>query len=343
MPAVSCVLVMSLAMFFPLDSPDWPHPTRDGEAPVVIAHRGASGYLPEHTLPAYALAIEQGADFIEPDLVMTKDGHLVARHDRHLSETTDVADRPAFADRKRESQGRSDWFVEDFTLAELKRLRARQPFPGRSTAYDGRFEIPSFAEILALRRRAEERTGRAVGVYPETKHPAHFAAQGLDMAVPVLEALKEAGYEERPFPVYVQSFEPEILRRLDARSDLDLILLVASQGGDDAAAARPAWPEGAGLEEAGEFADGLGVAKTLALAPSGGETGLVARAHARGLDLHVWTLRDDSVPARYPGIREEYAALFAAGIDGVFTDFPDTGITQRWLARFDAPARQQKE
>jgi len=331
MSSLCCAILMSLSAFSPLSNADWPFATLDGAEPIIIAHRGASGYLPEHTLPAYALAIEQGADFIEPDLVMTKDGRLVARHDRHLSQTTDVADHKAFADRKRESGGQRDWFVEDFTLEELKQLRARQPFPGRSTVYDGRFAIPTFDEILELRRKAEKRTGRKIGVYPETKHPSHFASAGLDMAAPLLEALKDAGYEERPFPVFVQSFEPVILRRLEARSDLDLILLVGAQGNAREAAATPAWPEGVTLEAAAEFADGLGVAKTLTVDPEGLETGLVARAHAHELAVHVWTLRDDSRPERYDSPAAEYAALFAAGIDGVFTDFPDTGVTQRWL------------
>jgi len=315
---------------------EWSFPSLGGERPIIIAHRGASGYLPEHTLPAYELAVAQGADFIEPDLVMTKDGHLIARHDRHLSRTTDVADHPEFADRRRVEEGRRDWFVEDFTLAELKRLRARQPFPGRSTAFDGRFEIPTFAEILALLRDLERRTGRRIGIYPETKHPAHFAELGLEMSAPLLAALEKAGYGESEDRVFIQSFEPEILRRIDAASPLRLILLLAPREPEGTARARPDFPDGLTLETIAGFADGIGPSKTLVVAPDGADTGLVRAAHAAGLAVHVWTLRDDRLPKGYATVAQEYRALFAAGIDGLFADFPDTALTQRWLARLRA-------
>jgi len=282
------------------------------------------------------LAVAQGVDFIEPDLVMTQDGHLVARHDSYLSTTTDVADHPEFIDRRREMDGRSDWFVEDFTLAELKRLRARQPFSGRSTAFDDRFEIPSLAEILVLLQRLETKYGRRIGLYPETKHPSHFAAIGLDMAVPLLGALAEAGLDKASDPVFIQSFEPEILRRIDEQSSLRLVLLLAPDEGN---AHLPAYPNGLSLAKAADFVDGLGVAKSLVLGSDGQATELGAQVHAHSLALHAWTLRDDA-PMEGFTLEAEYQALFTAGVDGVFTDFPDSGITQRWLAPLHPRAGQ---
>jgi len=336
MAAMYCVLVgaavgaMTLAAG-PLAEP-WPFPTLKDQPPIIIAHRGASGYLPEHTLEAYALAVAQGADFIEPDLVMTKDGHLVARHDYFLSSTTDVADRPEFAARRREWEGRSDWFVEDFTLEEIKRLRARQPFRGRSTAFDGRFEIPTFKEILALLRRLEERHGRRIGIYPETKHPGHFAKIGLPMKTPLLEALSKAGFESAANPVFIQSFEPEILKRINAKSPLRLILLLAADENEGATTLRPFFPQGLDLAAAARFVDGIGADKRLVLDDTGRPSGLVADAHELGLLVHAWTLRDDAPGPGGDSSGDEYRALFAAGVDGIFTDFPDTGLTQRWLA-----------
>ena len=304
----------------------WPHPTLTGEAPIVIAHRGASAYLPEHTLEAYALAIEMGADYIEPDLVMTKDGHLIARHDSYLSSTTDVADRPDFADRRSTRDGRTDWFVDDFTLAEIKTLRAVQPFPGRETAYDGRFAIPTFGEILALVRHARAAQDRPVGVYPETKHPSAFAARGLDMAGPLLAALDAAGMTGRAARVYIQSFEPEFLQRLDAQSDLPLIQLVYPVDTErDGAAASVA------LSAAAAYADGVGPSKALLIDEQGRDTGYVTRAHDLGLAVHPWTHRMDRVGAGYRDGRVELQRLYALGIDGVFSDFPDVARAVRAL------------
>lgn len=338
----TALAVAAAALMMAADLPDrpWPFPTLEGAPPIVIAHRGASGYLPEHTLEAYALAVAQGADFIEPDLVMTRDGQLIARHDYYLSSTTDIADHPEFAARKRELGGRTDWFVEDFTLAEIKRLRARQPFPGRSAAYDGRFEIPTFTEILALLRQLEARHGRQIGIYPETKHPAHFAARGLEMEGPLLKALAEAGFESASDPVFVQSFEPEILQRIDAQSPLRLILLLAADEGEKETSPRPIYPEGLDLAAAARFVDGIGADKRLVVDDTLRPSGLVADAHALGLLVHVWTLRDDAPSQGYVSTGEEYRALFAVGIDGVFTDFPDTALTQRWLALLTSPVVQ---
>ncbi len=294
--------------------------TLDGKPPLVIAHRGASGYLPEHTLEAYALAVEQGADVVEPDLVFTKDGILVARHDRYLSTTTDVADRPEFAARKRANDDpndapRVDWWIEDFTLAEIKTLRARQPFPGRSKEFDGLYEIPSFDEMLALVAAKSKEAGRPVGVYPETKHPAFFASIGHDFEAPLLKALD--GFDAGP--VFIQSFEPEILRRLKGKTTAKLVLLV-----DQAGSGAPTLA----LEEAATFADAIGPAKSLLLAQGGLFTDYIKRAHLLGLPVHPWTFRDDR-PNQGMAAREEFIGFLTAGVDGVFADFPDTAVEVR--------------
>ncbi|RZM09380.1 MAG: glycerophosphodiester phosphodiesterase, partial [Sphingomonas sp.] len=181
---------------------------------IVIAHRGASGLRPEHTLAAYSLAIDQGADFIEPDLVPTKDDVLVARHENNIAETTNVADHPEFAARKTtktiDGQTMTGWFVEDFTLAELKTLRAKERLPKlrpANTAYDGQFQIPTLAEIIALAKRRTTETGRTIGIYPETKHPTYFAKIGHPTDAKLVAELREAGWDSARAPVFIQSFE----------------------------------------------------------------------------------------------------------------------------------------
>ncbi len=312
--------------------PVWIFPTQYGEFPVIIAHRGASGYLPEHTLEAYQLAMDLGADFIEPDLVLTKDGHLIARHDYYLSGTTDIADHPEFSDRKRVLDGREDWFVEDFTLAEIKTLLARQGFKGRSKAYDDRFLIPTFDEILSLISDNEANSGRIIGVYPETKHPAHFKAIGLDFVKPLVAALKRFGYRCEDCPVFIQSFEPEILRQLREDTRYRLIMLVYPQKDDDPNAA-PDVPS-ISLEEAARFAHGVGPSKSLLLDEAGQDRGFVTRAHDLGLLVHVWTIRDDAVAAPFQTAAEEYHRIFSLGVDGIFTDFTPSGVLYRTLASY---------
>ncbi len=306
----------------------WTFPTLGGEAPVVIAHRGASGVLPEHTLEGYRLAIEQGADFIEPDLVMTKDGHLVARHDRYLSTTTNVADHPEFADRKRDTDGREDWFVEDFTLAEIRTLRAVQPFDGRDVGYDGRFAIPTFEEILALLDDVNAGRNAPVGVYPELKHPAHFIAEGLDPVPPLLSALAAHGYDRGRGRVMIQCFEPETLRRLRAAADYPLVALIYPLDGDSSTPSLS-------LEKVADTVDGVGPSKAFLFGPAFAPTDYVSRAHALGLKVHVWTLRDDSTPAAFGSAAAEYRAVFEQGVDGIFTDFPASGVRERFLVGLD--------
>jgi glycerophosphoryl diester phosphodiesterase len=328
------------------ETPPWA--TLSGEAPLVIAHRGASGYLPEHTLEAYALAIDQGADVIEPDLVVTKDGALVARHDRYLSTTTNVAEIPEFADRKRPNPdsndtARDDWWIEDFTLAELKTLRARQPFEGRSKEFDDQFEIPTFQEVLALAAEKSQQAARPIGVYPETKHPGFFQSISLDFEKPLLAALEDfdAG------PVFIQSFEPEILKRLKGKTGAKLVQLVY----EETPGAGPNIP----LDEVATYADGIGPAKEMLLsersiAVEEIEFFFVDHAHRLGLFLHPWTFRNDApnttyqlykanfiFPARvdatyFPSTddpRSELEVYMKLGVDGVFADFPNTAVAVR--------------
>lgn len=293
--------------------------TLDGDPPLIIAHRGASGHLPEHTLEAYALAVDQGADVVEPDLVFTKDGVLVARHDRYLSTTTNVADKPEFAGRKRRNNDpsdaehltRVDWWVEDFTLAEVKTLRARQPFPGRSKEHDDKFEIPTFAEMLALVTAKAKEAGRPAGVYPETKHPAFFASIGHDFEGPLLTALTsfDAG------PVFIQSFEPEILKRLKGKTNAKLVQLVFEE--------KPGAGPNIPLEEIATYADGVGPGKAIVFT----NASYAGRAHALGLAVHPWTFRADANPP--DGAEAELKRAFGLGVDGVFTDFPDIAASVR--------------
>ena len=208
----------------------------EGQA-IIIAHRGASGERPEHTIAAYTLAIEQGADYIEPDLVLTKDGVLVARHENEISETTDVASKPEFADRKAtktiDGQKMTGWFTEDFTLAELKTLRAKERLPQlrkANMAYDGQFEVPTFEEILELAKTERAKTGRQIGIYPETKHPTYFASIGLPHEEPLLALLTRYGYTEKSAPVFIQSFEVGNLETLRSKTKLRLIQLMDEKG-----------------------------------------------------------------------------------------------------------------
>ncbi|MBN9467813.1 MAG: glycerophosphodiester phosphodiesterase [Bosea sp.] len=205
-------------------------PTLDGKPALIVAHRGASGTLPEHTLEAYKLAIEQGADFIEPDLVATRDGVLVARHEPMLSGTTDVSTRPEFAARKTvkkvDGVDTNDWFAGDFTLAELKTLRAKQAFADRDQSHNGKFEIPTLQQVIDLAKAESARTGRTIGIYPETKHPIFHVAIGLPLEDRLLDQLKAAGWTEKSSPVIIQSFETANLKYLRGKTQLRLVQLV---------------------------------------------------------------------------------------------------------------------
>jgi len=320
-----------------------------GTRPLVIAHRGASGERPEHTLMSYALAAEQGADFIEPDLVMTRDAVLVCRHENEISETTDVAARPEFRGRRtiKSIDGKfvTGWFTEDFTLAELRTLRARERLPQvrpANTAFDGQQAVPTFEEVLGLAARASQERGRAVGVYPELKHPTYFAALGLPMEGALVTALERYGVNRADAPVFVQCFEVAPLQALRRLTAAPLVQLVAREGGPfDRAASGARYADmltPAGLAETAAYAQGLGAEKTL-LIPRDGEgrslapTRLVTDAHAAGLKVHPWTFRSENQflplelrsgadPRDRGDYTAEYAAFFALGVDAVFSDHP---------------------
>jgi glycerophosphoryl diester phosphodiesterase len=312
---------------------------------IVIAHRGASGERPEHTLASYRLAIEQGADYIEPDLVLTKDGVLVARHENEISETTDVADKAEFADRKTtktiDGQKMTGWFTEDFTLAELKTLRAKERLPQlrqANMAYDGQFEIPTFDEILALAKAQSAATGRTIGVYPETKHPSYFTAIGLPHAGPLLAALTKYGHVEKSAPVFIQSFEVDNLKALRPKTKLRLIQLMDEKGSppDRSDLTYPQMASAQGLKIVATYADGIGPNKALIIPRTllgnlGDPTTLVADAHKVGLAVHPWTFRRENYflplaqksgidPRGHGDLNAEIKAFLATGIDGIFSD-----------------------
>ncbi len=324
-------------------------PRQPSERPLVIGHRGAAGHRPEHTLASYRLAIELGADYIEPDLVSTRDGVLVARHENQIGQTTDVSDRPEFASRRttRTVDGRvvSGWFTEDFTLAELKTLRAKERLPwlrAANTWYDGHFEVPTFEEVLALAEEGSRRRGVTIGVYPETKHSSYFASLGLALEPPLVAALRRHHLDRPNAPVFVQSFETGNLRTLSSTVSVPLVQLV------DASGAPPDHPRDdprdydtllspEGLADLATYASAVGVHHGRLLA---GGRGLVEAAHSVGLAVHAWTVRDENhyLPESYrrgddPAARGDALGLTEAlldlGVDGVFTDQADTAVEAR--------------
>ncbi|WP_372707541.1 glycerophosphodiester phosphodiesterase [Brevundimonas sp.] len=310
--------------------------------PLIIAHRGASGERPEHTRAAYDLAIDQGADVIEPDLIMSRDGVLVARHENEIGGTTDVAARPEFAGRCAtrtiDGQAVTGWFTEDFTLAELKTLRARERLPAlrpANTAWDGREPILTFDEVLAIAAEGSRRSGRVIGVAPELKHPSHFAALGLAMEDALVAALTTHGLTGGDAPVLIQCFEVGALQRLSARVATPLVQLVSAGGGPadrpDLTYAAMTTPEG--LAEVASYAHWIG-ADTSLIEPTPGEpTALIADAHAAGLKVAAWTFRAENVflpegdrvgddPAAHGRLRERLARFAGYRIDAAFTDQP---------------------
>lgn len=336
---------------------------------IVIGHRGASGYVPEHTLASYFLAMQYGVDFIEPDLVMTQDGVLVARHENEIGGTTDVATHPQFAARR--TQRLIDgvqvegWFTEDFTLRELKTLRARERIPQLRPAnarFDGQFEIPTLEEILTLVQGVEATQAQRaaqlglvpparIGVYPETKHPSYFAARGLAMEAPLVATLARFGYTGRAAPVWLQSFEVGNLQALSAMTELGRVQLIEESGapfdfvlaGDPRSYADLLTAEG--LAGIAGYAHALGPSKNLIIPRRaddtlGTPTLLVEHAHARGLLLHPWTFRAENcflprefrrgeAPGEHGDLIGEIVTYLAAGIDGFFTDQPDLGVAAR--------------
>jgi glycerophosphoryl diester phosphodiesterase len=330
---------------------------------LVVGHRGASGYRPEHTLAAYELAARLGADVMEPDLVATRDGVLVCRHEPEISGTTDVATRPEFAARRRtavlDGVAVDGWWTEDFTLAELKTLRAVERIPAlrqENTMYDGRFEVPTFTELLALRRRLSRELGRELGVYPETKHPTYHRAIGLPLEEPLLAALRAHGLNTAGAPVWVQSFEVSNLRRLRSLGlRTDVVQLTSAAGAPYDTVARGSGPTyadlvtPAGLRDVAGYADGLGPEKGQVIprradGTLGAPTPLVDDAHDAGLVVHPYTfraenqflpadLRRGAAPADFGRGLDEVVTYLEAGIDGFFTDQPDVGVLARALVR----------
>jgi glycerophosphoryl diester phosphodiesterase len=322
--------------------------SRRTQQPVVIGHRGAPSYRPEHTLASYELAIELGADLIEPDLVLTRDGVLVARHENELSLSTDVADHPEFAARRRtqevDGEEKTGWFTEDFTLAELRTLRAVERMPALrplNTAYDGRYGVLTLAEVVALARRRSTRS-RQVRVQAELKYPDWWAAQGLPMAELVAAELRRLGAAGRDGTVVVQSFDPAALRAL--RADLgprgpQLVQLVLDEPRHDALVTP------AGLREISTYAEGIGPGKRRILLRGEddsltGVSDLIGQAHRAGLRICAWTLRPENafLPrhlrrgsdlAGQGDLQTEIRLLFALGIDGVITDSPDAAVRAR--------------
>jgi glycerophosphoryl diester phosphodiesterase len=364
------------------------HDDRD-DVPLVTGHRGAPGYLPDHTLEGYKLAIEMGADYIEPDLVATKDGHLIARHEPNIGATTDVASKfPASRKSTYLVDGApvTDYFATDFTLAEIRTLRAVQPLSAppdnRPAEFDGKFKIPTFDEVLALAKREGRKRGRHVGVYPETKHPTFHQQHGLPLERRVVDALRRAGLNYKGAPVIIQSFEQSNLRFLNRITPVTLAQLVDAAGvnldgslmyagtslrpydwtvsGDPALLARTYgyFATNAGLDEIAGYADIVAPWKPYIVPTTGTDTdgdgdaddvtgdgvvderdrelalptSLIRRAHKRGLDVHTWTFRNEPrrLAADYGGDpKKEYKLFYALGIDGLFSDFPDTAVAAR--------------
>lgn len=354
--------------------------TLTGKRPLVIGHRGASGYLPEHTLESYTLAIEKGADFIEPDLVATKDGYLIARHEPVLNDTTDVAEHPEFASKKTtkllDGILTEGWFACDFTLAEIKTLRAVQPRKYRPQEFNGQYEIPTLQEIIKLAKEKTKEKRRVIGIYPETKHPTFHFAQGLPLENRLVDALQKAGWNRADAPVFIQSFEPASLKYLHKITPIKLVQLidaddVALDGSlsyappfdkpyDYAVIGRPAkfsdLVTPAGLDEIATYANAIGPWKRYIVSVRATDlngdgkaddvngdgkvddsdktttapTTLIAEAHKRGLLVHTWTFRNEAffLASDYANDpKKEYEQFYKLGIDGVFSDFPDTAVS----------------
>jgi glycerophosphoryl diester phosphodiesterase len=329
-------------------------------APVVIGHRGACGYVPEHTLTSYFIAMQAGVDFVEPDLVVTRDGVLVARHENEIGGTTDVAAHPQFAARRTtktiDGIALTGWFTEDFTLAELKTLRARERIPAirpANTRFDGQFEIPTLDEILELIKAVhQQRTAAAlqagrppparIGIYPETKHPTYFAGLGLPMETTLVDTLHRHGYRGPQGLAYIQCFEVGNLKAMREMTQLPIVQLMEDEGapfdlltaGDPRTYRDMCTP--AGLAEIATYANAIGPHKlqVIPLRPDENSLASPARlimdAHRQGLRVHAYTFRaEEQFLPRGLDLQGELQAYLSAGLDGFFTDHPDIGVRAR--------------
>jgi glycerophosphoryl diester phosphodiesterase len=367
---LSAVLLLAVAALFAAtqafaDEDDEDRSRPHADEPIVIGHRGASGYRPEHTLAAYQLAVDMGADYIEPDLVSTKDGVLVARHENEISQTTDVESHPEFAplETTKTIDGVSvtGWFTEDFTLEQLKTLRAEERLPDLrpdNVVFNGLYEVPTLQEVIDLAK------GNGVGIYPETKHPTYFDSIGLSLEEPLVETLEANGWSTKRAPVYIQSFEVGNLKDLDELTEVRLVQLLDGVGApyDFVAGGNPTtyadMTTPAGLQAIASYAEGVGpfkgwiVPRNAAnelLAP----TAFVRHAHRAGLDVHPWTFRSennflpqdfrqgDPATPDYLGATgnapEEHYLFYELGVDGLFSDNPDTAVAVRsaWADKED--------
>ncbi|WP_392465970.1 glycerophosphodiester phosphodiesterase [Arsenicicoccus cauae] len=333
-------------------------------SPLVVAHRGASGYRPEHTIAAYELAVAMGADYIEPDLVMTKDGQLVDRHEPEISGTTDVAAHPEFASRKTTKKldgvDVTGWFTEDFTLAELRTLRAKERLATvrqRNTIYDGMYQVPTYEEVLQLRERLSRQYNRTIGIIPEIKHSTYFHAKGLNPEPVVVQLTERYGLNKRNAPMWIQSFEITNLKDLRFRhgykanstflawtgtGPLDGPYDLVSRGDKRL---YQDWMTPKGLKEISRFANGIGPEKFFVIPKKadgtlGQPTSLVGDAHRLGLKVIPWTFRNENQfmakdfqngtnPADYGKAVQEQVTYLRTGLDGLFTDNPDTGVVAR--------------
>ena len=350
--------------------------------PIVIGHRGAAGYRPEHTIEGYTLAIQMGADFIEPDLVLTKDGHMIARHEPMIGGTTDVASHPEFADRKTKRMvdgvEYNDWFATDFTLAEIKTLHAIQARAGRDKQYDGLFQIPTLDEVIALAKSQSKATGRAIGIYPEIKHSTYHAnvknannhlLYGLNVFEnKLLKKLHNVYGNSACAPVFIQSFEVGNLQYLSHKTNIQLVQLVdaddVNADGSISLVAPYKQPydfvvkgdprtfadllTNDGLAFVKSYADAVGPWKTYLVKTVDdgidrngdgkitindrrvdGSTGVVEMAHEKGLMVHTWTFRNDASGYGFTDPEVEMTYYYDLGLDGLFTDFADTGVAAR--------------
>ncbi|WP_326648657.1 MULTISPECIES: glycerophosphodiester phosphodiesterase [unclassified Streptomyces] len=329
---------------------------KDLPCPTIIAHRGASGYRPEHTLGSYQLALDMGAHVIEQDLVPTRDGHLVCRHENDITGTTDVAAHPEFASRRTtksvDGVSLTGWFTEDFTLAELKTLRAKERIPANrqeNTLYDGRWAIPTFEEVLRWAEKEGHRRGRPVWLHVETKHPTYFRGLGLGLEERLARLLRRYGRDRRNSPVFLQSFEPSSIQRLAGLVDSPRVVLLSAantrpwdfvQAGDPRTVADLVKPDG--LKWIASYAQGIGPTLDLVIPKDangklGTPTSLVRDAHAKDLILHPYTMRNENTflpadfrrgtdPNAYGDAFGAFKVYFETGIDGIFTDNSDTGL-----------------